>query len=190
MKDVEIEIQARIEKSEGLKDLLEKSAKFVSENEQIDEYYSPAHRDFIAVKPIEEWFRVREENGKFSINYKKWHYENGIGQYADEYETEIADKDTVKKIFSALDLRLLVTVQKTRKKYNYKDYEIALDNVQGLGHFVEIEYKGQEIVDHKKVTSEMVEFLKTIDCGKIELNNGGYPMLLLFPEDAHYIEVK
>jgi len=189
MKDIEIEIQARIEKSENLKKFLKEQAKFVSENQQIDEYFTPAHRNFVAVKPIEEWFRIREEKGRYNINYKKWHYKNGVGQYADEFETEIADKNTARKIFIALDLKSLVVVDKTRKKFMYKDYEIALDDVKGLGNFVEIEYKGKEIVDPKTTTKEMIEFLKKPDCGNVELNNGGYPMLLLFPAEAQYIKV-
>jgi len=87
MQDKEIEIQVRIERSEKLKALLDKEAAFIAENRQVDEYFTPAHKDFTVAKPIEEWFRIRDENGAFSINYKKWVYENGIGIYADEYET-------------------------------------------------------------------------------------------------------
>lgn len=189
MEDIEIEIQVRIEKSENLKKFLKEQANFISENQQIDEYFTPVHKNFVAVKPIEEWFRIREEKGKYSINYKKWHYENGVGIYADEFETEIGDRNTARKIFVALDLKSLITVDKTRKKFIYKDYEIAFDDVKGLGSFVEIEYKGKEPVDPKTTTNEMIKFLKDHDCGDIEINNGGYPMLLLFPEDAHYIKV-
>ncbi len=189
MQDKEIEIQVRIQNSETLKNFLEKEAVFVSENRQVDEYFTPAHKNFVEVKPIEEWFRIRDEKGKFTINYKKWIYENGIGIYADEYETEIGNKEIGRKIFIALDLKPLVIVDKTRRKYMYKNYEIAFDKVDKLGDFVEIEYKGNEIIDPKEETAKMIQFLKDQNCGKIELNNGGYPMLLLFPNDAHYIQV-
>lgn len=189
MRDIEIEIQTRIQKSETLTMFLEEHARFISENQQIDEYFTPAHNNFVSIKPIEEWFRIREERGQFTMNYKKWHYENGIGTYADEYETEIGDKETARKIFIALDLKPLIIVDKTRKKFMFEDYEIAFDTVVGLGDFVEIEYKGKESVDPKTTTNEMIEFLKRHDCGEISINNGGYPMLLLFPEDAHYIKV-
>jgi predicted adenylyl cyclase CyaB len=189
MQDIEIEIQVKIERDETLKKFLTENAKFISENRQIDEYFTPAHRNFVAVKPIGEWFRIREEKGLFTINYKKWHYENGIGTYADEFETEIGDKVTAQKIFLALDLKSLVVVDKTRKKFMFKDYEIALDNVKNLGNFVEIEYKGKKAVDPKATLAEMLDFLKKIGCGTIERNNGGYPMLLLFPADAHYIKI-
>lgn len=189
MKDKEIEIQVRIQESENLKSFLEKEADFISENRQEDEYYTPAHRDFIAIKPIEEWLRVRDENGKYSLTYKKWIYENGIGIYADEYEVEVSNKETAKKILKSIDAKPLITVLKNRRKYLYKNYEVAFDQVVGLGDFVEIEYKGNKEVDPKQTTLEMINFLKNLNCGKIEINNGGYPMLLLFPEDAHFIEV-
>lgn len=190
MQDKEIEIQLRMENSQNLKVFLENEATFVSENQQIDDYYVPAHRNFLDSQPIQEWFRIREEKGQFSANYKKRHDENGIGTYADEYETKIESKETFKKILNALDFKQIITVDKTRKKYNYKDYEIALDKVVGLGDFVEIEYKGKEIRDPKEITNEMFVFLKTFQTGKIENTNSGYPMMLLYPDINTFIEVK
>ncbi len=189
MHDKEIEIQVRIENGEKLKKFLYEKALFVSENQQVDDYYIPAHRNFLDTKPIQEWFRVREERSQFSVNYKKWHYENGVGSYADEYETRIESKESFQKILSSLDYQKIVTVDKTRKKYTFNDYEIALDRVSNLGDFVEIEYKGNSIEEPKKITDEMFAFLKTFDCGKIENTNGGYPMMLLFPNANTFIEV-
>lgn len=190
MKDIEIEIQARVESVESLRNFLEQSARFVSEKRQVDEYFIPAHRDFRKAHPVQEWFRLRDEGGAFSMNYKKWHYdEQGIGQYADEFETGIEDREAAGKILEALNFQSIVVVDKTRKKWMYENYEVALDSVEGLGEFVEIEYKGNEEVDPAEVTRRMVQFLKDRGCGKIELNNGGYPYLLLFPEHAHFIEV-
>jgi len=80
-------------------------------------------------------------------------------------------------------------VDKIRRKYMYKDYEVAFDTVIGLGDFVEIEYKGKIEVDPKLEIAKMITLLKSLDCGKVEINNGGYPMLLLSPKDAQYIEV-
>jgi predicted adenylyl cyclase CyaB len=190
MKDIEIEIQVQLERGKGLRDFLEEEGKFISENRQVDEYYTPAHRDFVGVRPVSEWFRIRDENGSYFINYKKWQYdENGMGTYADEYETSVGDKETTRKIIQAINMRLLTTVDKTRRKYLYKEYEVVFDSIVGLGDFVEIEYKGTEAVDPVQTTNEMAEFLREHDCGKIERNNGGYPMQLLFPEDVKHVEL-
>jgi adenylate cyclase class 2 len=182
MKETEIEIQTKIENSKPLLDFLEKEAVFESENHQIDEYFTPDHRDFTSLRPIEEWFRLRDSNGKFSVNYKKWHFDSeGRGLYADEYETKIDNPEMMKKIINSLDLKSLMIVDKKRKIWKYKDYEISMDSVKGLGDFVEIEYYGERHHDdHKKITEEMIKFLKEdLGCGKLEINHSGYPALLL-----------
>jgi adenylate cyclase class 2 len=190
MKDIEIEIQVNIEDSKPLLIFLEKNASFQKENHQIDEYFSPGHRNFIEIRPIKEWLRLRDSDGKYSITYKNWYFdENNKGSHCDEYETAIGDLNQLKKIFNVLDFKSVVTVDKLRKTWTYKDYEIDIDSVKGLGDFVEIEYIGNEDVDPKKVTEEMVNFLKEIGCGKIQRNYVGYPFQLLFSEETKYEEV-
>ncbi|MDD3190805.1 MAG: class IV adenylate cyclase [Candidatus Pacebacteria bacterium] len=183
--NIEIEIQVNVENSKSLLEFLEKNAIFQKESHQIDEYFSPAHRDFTVVRPIEEWLRLRNSSGKYSINYKNWHFdENGKGHYCDEYETKIEDLNQLRKILEVLNFKPIVKVDKIRKIWIYEDYEIAIDSVKGLGNFVEIEYIGKDnIVDPKKITDEMVKFIKDIDCGKIIRNYVGYPFQLLFPEE-------
>lgn len=76
-------------------------------------------------------------------------------------------------------------VDKTRETWEYQDYEIAIDQVKGLGDFVEIEYKGEEkSVDPVKIANEMIVFLKEIGLSNIRRNYQGYPFLLLFPDEA------
>ncbi|TRZ64735.1 MAG: class IV adenylate cyclase [Spirochaetia bacterium] len=186
--NIEIEIQVNVENPKPLIEFLEKSGNFQSEKHQVDEYFSPAHRDFLGVRPAKEWLRLRDADGKYSINYKNWHFdENGKSHHCDEFETKIESIDQARKIFSALNFKSLVVVDKLRKIWAYKDYEVATDSVRSLGDFVEIEYIGKdESIDPKKVTEEMVEFLKKVGCGKITRNYVGYPFLMLFPEEAKY----
>jgi adenylate cyclase class 2 len=190
MENTEIEIQVNIENSKSLIDFLEKNAEFKSENHQIDEYFSPPHRDFIKVKPINEWLRLRSSNGKYFINYKNWHREkDGKSYHCDEYETKIDDLEKLKNIFKVLNFKHLVTVDKIRKIWIYKDYEIAVDSVKNLGDFVEIEYIGKsEKVDSKEITKEMVNFLKNLGCGKIKRDYQGYPFMMLFPNEVKFEE--
>jgi len=190
MTDVEIEIQVSIENSKPLIAFLEKNADFKSEEHQIDEYFSPAHRNFTEVRPVKEWLRLRDSSGKHSLNYKNWHYdESGKSYYCDEYETRIEDLDQLRKILDVLNFKPNVKVDKLRKTWVYKDYEVAIDLVKELGDFVEIEYIGEnKEADPKKITEEMVNFLKSIGCGKIERNYVGYPFQLLFPEEVKFEE--
>lgn len=190
MNDIEIEIQVRVSSVNNLERFLKENAEFNGEKYQKDEYYSPAHRDFLAKKPIAEWLRLRESKTN-SITYKNWHYDtDGQSHYCDEFETPVENIEKLRKIFTAIDMRLLTTVEKTRRIWDYQDYEISVDSVTNLGDFVEIEYKGSDsLLTPKKITDDMIEFLKRIDCGKIERNFVGYPFMLLYPEDKVFEEV-
>lgn len=102
-KDIEIEIQVNVEHSKPLIEFLEKNGNFQSEKRQIDEYFSPAHRDFLSVRPVAEWLRLRDDEGKYSLNYKNWHFDkNGKSHYCDEFETKLENIEPAKKIFRPL----------------------------------------------------------------------------------------
>lgn len=186
MKDVEIEIKVQIENSENLKTFLKKEGEFTGEKHQVDEYFTPAHRDFTAPRPAAEWLRIRTSTPG-SVAYKRWHYDDqGHSQYCDEFETEVSDPISLRKIFAALDIKPLITVDKTRRAWHYKDYEIALDSVIELGNFVEIEYKGRDAatVNPTSVTRAMIAFLKQHNPGRIERDYVGYPFRLLYPDEV------
>jgi len=187
---IEIEIKVNLENVKPLLDFLESDAVFQSEKRQIDEYFSPINDDFLAVRPVEKWLRLRDANGQYSLNYKNWYFDaEGKSNHCDEFETRIEEFEPVKKMLSALNFKSIVIVDKLRKTWTYQDYEIAIDAVENLGDFVEIEYIGQDNqVNPKKVADEMIVFLKNLNCGKIIRNYVGYPFQLLFPEEIN-IEV-
>jgi len=188
MKDIEIEVQLRVSKTDKLIDFLEEEAKLTGEVYQKDEYLMPPHRDFVAVKPVKEWLRLRESGKGSSVNYKNWHYDDsGRSTHCDEYETPVEDVDQMRKIFAAIDIKPLITVEKKRKTYRYNDYEVALDEITDLGSFVEVEYKGEDQnVVPTEVTAGMIAWLKEVDCGVIERNYVGYPFMLLYPDEVTF----
>jgi adenylate cyclase, class 2 len=185
MADTEIEIQVQVDNIGALLDFLKANAKFLEKRRQIDEYFTPVHRNFLGVRPAVEWLRLRDSNGVFSTTYKKWHVdEEGKTQYADEYETKIENIDQLRKIFTVIDIKPLITVDKERDIWLYKDYEVAIDKIKGLGDFVEVEYKGENHeISPKEVTTEMVKFLKDVGCGTIKRNYVGYPFMILYPDE-------
>jgi len=189
MSDKEIEIQVKIENSAKLLDFLNSSARFQYENHQIDTYYCPAHRDFLSVRPVDEWLRLRDSNGKYLITYKKWqHNTQGVSIYSDEYETPVENLDQLQKIFEVLDFKPITVVDKIRKAWRYNDYEIAIDKVKNLGDFVEIEYKGGDTsLTPEQITDQMIGFLKNLNVGRIERNHVGYPFMLLFKEEVKQV---
>jgi predicted adenylyl cyclase CyaB len=165
-KNIEIEIQVNIKDTVPLREFLKKNGVFQGEKYQVDEYFSPKRKGFLNVRPVAEWLRLRNADGKHSINYKKWHYDKyGKSHYCNEFESRIDDINKIKKILFALDFVSITRIDKLRKIYKYKDYEIAIDSVKKLGDFVEIEYIGKNTnIDPQKITRNMVALLKKIGC--------------------------
>ncbi|MEN9625771.1 MAG: hypothetical protein RL557_99 [archaeon] len=148
------------------------------EDVQRDIYYTPFHRNFLDIKPISEWLRLRESKKGFSLNYKKWHNEKGDTISCDEFETSLENTEVLKNIFKRLDFKELITVEKNRIVFNYKDTEIAIDDVQGLGTFIEIESNGNFVSveeTEKHLHSVLMEIGAKVGTQDFE----GYPSLLL-----------
>jgi adenylate cyclase class 2 len=188
-KNIEIEIQVQLENIRPLKSFLNKKAKFLHQSRQIDYYYTPVHRNFLAKYPAVEWLRLRETDKECSINYKFWHVdEEDRSHYSDEYESAISDIDQLKLILKALNFKPIAVVDKKRQDYKYHSYIISVCQVKKLGEFVEIEFEGRANKKPAEITDEMIKFLKDLGVGKITRNYNGYPFILLFPKKVKYEE--
>ena len=176
----EIEIKVQVENDRQLKQFLAKEAKLVKEERQTDSYFTPKDRSYADAVPIKEWLRLRQAKDGALINYKCWHYQpDGTSHHNDEHETAIGNIDQARSILEVLGFEPLINVQKKRLSYQYQDYEISIDEVEGLGSFVEIEWKGQNGVNPKEITDQMMVFLQRFDPGRIDRGYKGYPKLLL-----------
>lgn len=186
--DVETEIKIKLSEKEykDLKLILDKNGKFLKEAHQKDTYYSPSHRNFIAPIYPYEWLRIGERGNQIIVNYKHW-YPEGVenNTHCDEFEVEIDDAVNMDKIFKVLDLKEIAVVDKNRFTYFYLDkYEIALDTVEELGYFVEIEVKKYD----SDPLEEYEKILKTAKDLHLNLNNldrRGYPFHII---DARKID--
>ena len=178
--DIETEIKIRLSEEEfnKLKRRLKDDAKYINSTNQLDTYYEPSHRRFLKDNSdnVEEWLRIGIRGNKKILNYKHW-YDN---KYCDEYEVEIDDENNLDKIFKVLNLKQIVKVNKTRETYLYLDkYEIALDYVEDLGYFTEIEVKKYE----KKALEEYEDLLriaKSLDLNLDNIDKRGYPYHLIY----------
>ena len=181
--NIEVEIKVKIENFEEIKEKVSKIGKLVKSINQIDDYYVPCHRDFFAKKPHPtEWLRIRTNPDKIiweytrSINPK----EDGDYDHAEEYETEISNVEELKKILEFLDFKKVVTIEKQREYWMCGDIEVALDNIKGLGYFIEAEAKGdfQNATEAKKACIDFLENLGIQDVRNKQIKKG-YPQLLL-----------
>lgn len=176
--DVETEIKIKLSDKEykDLKIILDQQGKFLKEAHQKDTYYSPSHRDFTKPKYPYEWLRIGERGNQIIINYKHW-YPEGVehNTYCDEYEVEIDDAVNMDRIFKVFDLKEIAVVDKHRITYSYLDkYEIALDNVEKLGYFVEIEVKKYD-ADPIEEYEQLLKIARLLHLNLNNLDRRGYP---------------
>ncbi len=184
--DIEIEIKFRLDEKtfQRAKDLLNKTSRFVKTSQQLDEYFTPANRDFLQLEFPIEWLSLRKRDEKQLINYK--HLNLGKSRevlFSDEFETIVEDVDKIKNIFSSLNFKSLVVVDKRRDIYIYNDeFEIALDFVKNLGRFMEVEAI-KDFGSVENARNRILEFAKSLDLDESNIEHRGYPHLMLKEQD-------
>lgn len=175
----EIEIKAVLKNPKEVERKLRKISRFIGEKKQVDEYFVPRHKDFFAKDQVVEYLRVRHEKGKNNVGYHFCHMgRKGELLKTDEYETEVKDPKMMSLILKKLDMANRVTVAKQRKYFEYKNFEIVLDNVRALGNFIEIEAKkpaGSVEMTKKKCYG----LLEELGADWEKAPNKGYPDMII-----------
>ena len=179
MKEIEVEVTFDNSKEEVIKKL--SKFDYIGEKEICDIYYYDPLRDNLKPESdlrLNETFRLRKTNNSFYITYKKQHFDGKLWVYSDAYETKVEKYDIVKSIITLLGLEPLIIVHNKRKIYKYEDYEIELEEVDGLGIFIEVERLSNDS-DEMKVKEEIREFIRSLKLKNVkELNIGKNQYLL------------
>lgn len=163
LNNVELELKIKLDEDEWNKllEFIKSNSTYMGEEVHSATYYYPKYRELDS-----EWLRVRNQNGTFVLNYKKWIDIN----YCEEYETIIDQPENFEKILFSLGFDKLGVIDKVRKGYLYEDkYKISFDNVKDIGLFMEIEVK-KPTLSHADECSELMNLLNrfNIDVSKIE----------------------
>jgi adenylate cyclase class 2 len=93
-----------------------------------------------------------------------------------EKEIEVSDGNVLQEIFLMLGYSKTVEVKKKRVKTKFKDYEICLDEVDGLGSFIEVEKITSE--DGEAVQTELFKFLQSLGVKLEDRVRVGYDSLM------------
>ncbi len=180
--DTEIEIKIKLDRESfsKVREKVENTAKFVKKVQQTDEYFTPAHRNFVEPEFPFEWLSIRKRGDKAILNYKHFLPENAeVHTHCDEFEVEIKNPDGMKKIFSAINMKSPVTVEKEREVFVYEDeFEIALDVVKDLGYFIEIETM-KDFGSVEEAREKLFEFAKLLGVDVSNPDLRGYPYLMM-----------
>ena len=180
--NTEIEIKINLDTSAFIRvrEKVKYLAIFVKKIQQVDTYFTPVHRDFIRPAFPFEWLSIRKRGNDTLLNYKHWYPEDVEDTtHCDEFEVTVDSEVQLEKIFSALNIRKLVTVEKEREVYQYQDkFEISFDTVKELGYFIEIEslkdFDGVEATREK-----LFDFANQLGIDISNVDKRGYPYILM-----------
>jgi predicted adenylyl cyclase CyaB len=107
--------------------------------------------------------------------------------YADEIETSVHDGNKLIQILESLGFNKISTIKKRRESWRFNNFQFDCDEVEGLGFFVEIEYKG-EIEDTTKGRQVITDFLAEIGIRGWKIIKRGYPWMQWNPDIKHFEE--
>lgn len=159
--------------------------------EQTDTYYDAPHREFAESDEALRIRRVRRLDGKretdsstagrgdarVTLTYKGPLVDDASKTRA-ERETDVADGDELAGILSGLGFDPTATVEKRREYFTVDGYTVVLDDVSGLGEFVEVEREAAE-VDVDSVREGAIAVLETIGLDPDDAIRKSYLELLL-----------
>ncbi|MCS7097780.1 MAG: class IV adenylate cyclase [Candidatus Methanomethyliaceae archaeon] len=130
----EIEAKARVEEDLTEK-ILKMGGRFLGEKIQEDIYFEHPCRDFVK---SDEAFRLRIEGNKSIITYKGKRESENL-KIREEIEVEIKDSKAFINILERLGFKKAYTIRKRRREFLLNEIIICLDDVNGLGSFIELE---------------------------------------------------
>lgn len=176
--NIEIEIKVKVDDFDEIKPKIKDS--FIKKVHQIDEYYTPQHRNFFEKTPFIEFLRIRTQEDKHIFGYHSAIFKDGINTHSEEREMEIGDIEMFRQILEKLDFKKSFIIDKKREYYLFQDFEIALDYVEGLGNFIEVEVKN----DKKSLSKE--DCIKVLEDMNITFTTDGvknYPEMMWLVQD-------
>jgi len=142
---IEIEAKLKVDSLEEVeKKLQELGARFVAEQLQSDIHYDDSND---ALTNSDQCLRLRRQTVADKTGYfltYKGAKEKSDFKKRQEIEIEVSDADAIQRLLSALGYRQKLCVEKKRRLWRLGECEVALDKLQELGSFVEIEGPGDK----------------------------------------------
>jgi adenylate cyclase class 2 len=165
-KKEEVEIKVRMDQSSASgvrKKLLKLGALLKEKAEERDIYFTSPHRDFIKTK---ECLRIRQKGGCLELTYKgpttklmedkKQFWKNEVNIPL------LSTKEDAENFLESLDFEKVVEVVKDREKFVLGRQEIAIDNIENGGWFLEVEIMAEGKEERESALEENMSLLKKI----------------------------
>lgn len=139
----------------------------ISSKRQIDTVFLLPEQVDAPIVPGSKIMRVRDvlnpETGELRRSLMTLKIEGQTKLASDEYEFVVDAGNTARQMLTALGWQEIVTVDKVRIESKTEDYTICIDEVAGLGLFIELEVLTEDSADVKNIQQQMCNFLKNLD---------------------------
>ncbi|MEK7608241.1 MAG: class IV adenylate cyclase [Patescibacteria group bacterium] len=177
----EIEVKARVQNLEVIaKELARRGCVLSDPIEQRDIIFvDSSYGEFEKFHPKKNLLRIRNAKGKFIFTIKQ-PQSNELDSI--ERETEIANPEEMEQALLLMGYHERVRVSKIRKTAKYQNWEICLDEVEGIGSFVEIEELTDDKANPDEIQRRILEFLKSLGVKEEDRVTTGYATLVYLNE--------
>lgn len=176
----EIEVKARVGDMSGVAEKLRGfGCVFSPPTTQDDAVYVAKTGSLETFLGNDVFLRVRVENGaKAILTAKKPITKSAEQLVKHEHEVVVDSADEARGILELLGLHENVRIKKVRQTAVLGDMHICIDDIEGLGVFIELERMGAES-EATRMQQEMNEFLGLLGISPADQVKKGYDILML-----------
>lgn len=139
----------------------------ISSKHQIDTVFLLPEQVDAPIVPGSKIMRVRDvlnpETGELQQSLMTLKVEGQAKLVSDEYEFAVDDGNAARQMLTALGWQEVVTVDKVRLESKTEDYTICIDEVAGLGLFIELEVLAEDDANANNIQQQMYSFLKNLN---------------------------
>lgn len=146
--------------------LKELGATFVGYKEEQDYYIDT--RPCVDLASVDSALRLRISrdiqtgNTRCELTFKGPREKHDFAKIRKELTVEVADAATMLDILKMLGFKVLAVISKKRKIYQDRVYRIYLDEVDGLGKFIEVEYVSEHEHSGLLVVNEIIKLVEKL----------------------------
>lgn len=159
-----IEVEVKAPAGPGTVRAVEERGRRRGVEEQEDVYFRHPCRD---LAEADEALRVRRTDAGASLTYKGPR-RGGETKTREEVEVAVDGAESARAVLEALGFEPLPPVRKTRTRYEVGDWTVCLDEVEGLGSFVELDQVVEPAADVDALEAEALDLLDELEAGDPE----------------------
>ena len=179
----EIEVKARLRDREGImKKLTELGCTFGDSITQKDTVYVENVGSLGIFLANSIFLRIRETPDVvlFTIKYNQDKSQNGKAEIMPlEHEVTVSSAAEIQEMIRLMGYTEALCINKIRQSANLNGWEICIDEVEGLGAFIEVEKLAEHDEDVEPVSRELTVFLTSLDIAPEDIGVKRYDIQLL-----------